>query len=257
MSTPLEPLLAPDEPPAFITLNPEGKSHFVLVCDHASCQVPRGLDNLGIKVNELRSHIGWDPGAAQVAQGLAEKLDAPLIMSGYSRLVVDCNRPLQSPESIPAVVAGITIPGNQQLTSAERLLRVETLFNPYHQTIASLLIKRQHRSTLLLSIHSFTPQLNGKRRPWQIGVAYFRDRWLAQSLYEHFQKPGDLIVGFNQPYAIEAEFDCTIPWQGESRGLPSAMIEIRQDGITNEALAESWIARIATACDEIQKRSKN
>lgn len=257
MTNPMLPLLAPDEPPAFVVLNPDGKSRVVLVCDHASCRVPRSLGSLGLSLNDLHSHIGWDPGAACVAQALARKLDAPLLLSGYSRLVIDCNRPLHSPESIPEQVAGISVPGNQQLTFAERKLRVEALFNPYHRAIAFLLDQRQHRPTLLLSIHSFTPQLNGVQRPWQIGTACYRERWLAQSLYEKLQQSGDLMVGFNQPYAIETEYDYTIPVQGEARGLPSAMIEIRQDGITSEAHAATWAIRIATACSGIQRLSEN
>ena len=115
-------------------------------------------------------HIAWDPGAADVARVLSELLDAPLVLSAYSRLVIDCNRPLESPESVAERSAGIEVPGNQGLTSSQRRQRVDEVFKPYHRAISALLDARSGRSSLLLSIHSFTTILGGVRRPWVIGV---------------------------------------------------------------------------------------
>ncbi len=117
-------LLASSEPPVFELVNPGGGSSAVLVCDHASNRVPASLGRLGLEPHQLADHIGWDPGAAEVARRLSVQLDAPLLLSGYSRLVIDCNRPPHSEESIPEQSAGVPVPGNRGLTpGAEKVPR--------------------------------------------------------------------------------------------------------------------------------------
>jgi predicted N-formylglutamate amidohydrolase len=245
-------LLAPDEPAPVEVVNPDGAGTAVLVCDHACNRIPHRLGSLGLEAHQLADHIAWDPGAAEVARRLSAALDAPLVQSGYSRLVVDCNRPLGHPDSMAAESAGVPIPGNRGLTAGERALRVEALFRPYHQAIARLLDRRSERPTLLLSIHSFTPVLDGQARPWPIGVSHGRDPRLAELLLEALMGTGDLEVGDNQPYPIEEAIDYTIPCHGEGRGLPSVMIEIRQDGIRSAADSAHWAERLAQAYRRVE-----
>jgi predicted N-formylglutamate amidohydrolase len=240
-----EPLLRADEPPAVEIVNANGNGRAVLLCDHASRRVPARLGTLGLDPAQLSDHIAWDPGAAEVAHRLSGHLDAPLVLSGYSRLVIDCNRPLSSPESIPGSSAGVPIPGNRGLSPEDRRIRVKGLFKPYHDAISRLLEGRSGHPTVLLSIHSFTPVLHGHRRPWQIGVSHWRDPHLAKLLIGALGRAGDLAIGDNEPYPIEEDIDYTIPRHGEGRGLPSAMIEIRQDGIQTEAGVAAWAARLA------------
>jgi predicted N-formylglutamate amidohydrolase len=242
-----EALLRADEPPAVEVVNGQGDGCAVLLCDHASHRIPTRLGDLGLDPAQLSDHIAWDPGAAEVAHRLSAQLDAPLVMSGYSRLVIDCNRPLSSPESIAECSAGVPIRGNLGLSPEERRGRIEALFEPYHGAIAQLLDRRSGRATVLLSIHSFTPVLNGQRRPWQIGVSYWRDPRLAKLLIGALGRTGDLAIGDNEPYPIEEDTDYTIPRHGERRGLPSAMIEIRQDGVRTEVSVAAWAARLAEA----------
>jgi len=248
-----ELLLADDEPPAFEIVNASGASKLVLVCDHASKCVPRCLDSLGLTSEQLDDHIGWDPGAANVARLLSKNLDAPLILSGYSRLVIDCNRPLQSSQSIPAQSAGILIPRNQNMTDEDRVWRVNHFFLPYHHAIDALLAARKNIETVFLSIHSFTPILNGAVRPWDIGVSYWRDNRLAKLLIDALKKVDGFEVGDNEPYAIDADYDYAVPVHGEGRGLPSAMIEIRQDGLRSALGVETWATHIAHAYKEIER----
>lgn len=239
-------LLVKSEPPPFTVINPGGTSAVVLVCDHASNLIPRSLDNLGLNAKVLNTHIAWDPGAAVVAKSASSTLDAALVLSGYSRLVIDCNRPLKSPESIPEQSAGVWIPGNQNLTLAERKQRIAELFIPYQQAIARLL-ERRSGPTVLISIHSFVPELYGKKRPWQVGVSGYCDHRLARALYSALRQTDGLSVGFDQPYAIEAEFDYTLPIQGSKRGLHCAMVEIRQDEIASINNAQRWAERLTKA----------
>ena len=240
-------LLAPDEPRAFEIFNAQGSAEAVLVCDHASNRIPRRLASLGLTPDQLLQHIAWDPGAAEVARGLAARIDAPLILSGYSRLVIDPNRPLASPESIPERSAGIPVSGNCGLTPQARATRVAALFAPYHQAISELLDGRAGQPTLLISIHSFTPVLSDERRPWPVSVAYGRDRRLADLLRPALERPGDLLVGNNQPYGVDDEHDYTLPTHGEGRGIPHAMIELRQDGLATAVDIADWVGRLADA----------
>ena len=247
-------LLGPEDPPAIEVVRPEGSSEFVLVCDHASNVIPRRLGTLGLGPEDLASHIAWDPGAAWVARRLSELLDATLVLAGFSRLVIDCNRPTPSPQSIAEQSAGVVVPGNLDLSAADRAARVDELFEPYQRTIAAILDARAAildartaRPTSLLAIHSFTPNMPGQDRPWPISVAYGRDRTLAAALIAGLAKTGDFLIGDNQPYAIGREFDYTIPIHGEDRGLACAMIEIRQDGLTTATDAATWAGRLAVA----------
>jgi len=245
-------LLERDEPPAVEVINAEGSSSAVLVCDHASNRVPRRLANLGLKSAHLADHIAWDPGAAEVARRLSAHLDAPLVLSGYSRLVVDCNRLPSHADSIPKQSAGVPIPGNNGLGPEDREIRIEALFQPYHHAITRLLDGRSHRPNLFLSVHSFTPVLGGTRRPWPIGVSYGRRnprlaRLMRDALTRSTHEGVDNIVGDNEPYPIENNIDYTIPVHGEDRGLPHVMIEIRQDGIRTAEEAAAWAARLAEA----------
>ncbi|MBT8147483.1 MAG: N-formylglutamate amidohydrolase [Gammaproteobacteria bacterium] len=250
-------LLGPNEPGPFEVVNPNGQGSLVLICDHASNRVPASLHNLGLSEQELASHIGWDPGAALVARKLVTRFDAPLLLSNYSRLVIDCNRWPSDPESIPATSGGVAIPGNMNLTDQEADRRHQHLFEPYQAAVAALLTESAQQPRLLLSIHSFTPSLGGIDRPWPLGVCYrhnvdLAQRWIEvienrirESSIGSFPVGAEELIGDNQPYEIEADCDYTIPVQGESRSIPSIMLELRQDEIQDEEGVELWSDIIA------------
>jgi predicted N-formylglutamate amidohydrolase len=245
-------LLSDDEPAPVRVVNGEGAGSAVLFCDHASNRLPLRLGTLGLARGDLEDHIAWDPGAAEVALRLSVHLDAPLVLSGYSRLAIDCNRPLESPDSIAEESAGVRVPGNRALTPSDRATRIDELFQPYHEAISRLLDRRAARSSLLLSMHSFTPELDGQRRPWDIAVSYGRDRRLAALLLEALRANGELVVGDNEPYPVDDAIDYTLPVHGEGRGLPYVLIEIRQDGIATPAAAAAWALLLAAAYAQVE-----
>jgi predicted N-formylglutamate amidohydrolase len=249
---PRNALLAADEPAAVRVLNADGAGSAVLVCDHASNRIPRRLGTLGLGYPELADHIAWDPGAADVALCLSHHLDAPLVLSGYSRLVIDCNRPLESGESITEQSAGVRVPGNRALAPGDRATRIDGLFRPYHEAIAQLLDRRAGQPSLLLSIHSFTPELDGQRRPWDIAMSYGRDRRLAALLLDALKAKAKLVVGDNEPYPVDDAIDYTIPVHGEARELPHVLVEIRQDGIATPADAAAWAVRLAETYAQVE-----
>jgi len=247
-----EVLLDANEPGAYELIRPTGTSPIVLVCDHASNRVPARLHRLGLNDEQLQSHIAWDPGAAALARKLSARLDATLVLSNYSRLVIDLNRTPGHVQSIPAISAGIEVPGNSDITELEALRRRRSLFDPYQQAIASVLGRRDTDEIRLLSIHSFTPNLNGENRLWSIGVCYDQSVEWARKMLTGLSTRLDTEedpIGDNEPYEVTDESDYTLPVQGKKHGIASLMLELRQDKISDEVMVQRWCNIIAGCCE--------
>ncbi|MGB3392115.1 MAG: N-formylglutamate amidohydrolase [Stenotrophomonas sp.] len=250
------PLLGPDDPPPFRVHNPHGRSPFVLLADHAGQRVPAALGNLGLPQAELDRHIGWDIGIAGTTAELAWRLDAFAIEQTYSRLVIDCNRPLASPTLMPEVSDHTTVPGNAGLSLAQREQRIAAIHAPYHARIDAELERRRAAGQpgLLVMMHSFTPMMNGHVRPWHCGVLYHRDARFAHALRDALRAEDDLDVGDNQPYAVSDSSDYAVPVHGEGRGLVHVELEIRQDLIADAAGQQAWAARLERIFRALQPR---
>ncbi len=247
-------LLGPSDPSPFTVHRPQGRSPFVLIADHAGQQIPATLAGLGLSQAERDRHIGWDIGIAGVTVALARLLDAWAITQTYSRLVIDCNRPLASPTLMPAISDHTVVPGNQSLSPLQRQQRIDAIHAPYHARIDAELDARhaQGRPTLLLLMHSFTPVMNDAARPWHVGVLYHRDTRCAHALLQALRDEGDLVVGDNQPYAVSSTSDYAVPVHGEGRGLVHVELEIRQDLIADAAGQHAWAQRLARIFTALQ-----
>src|ERR1700756_3978968 len=230
-----------------------GRSPFLLTCDHYGRLIPKVLGDLGLPEGELARHIGWDIGIAGVSETLSEHLDAHLIVQRYSRLVIDCNRPPHVASSIPLISEATTVPGNEGLSREEAELRRTQIFDPYHARIDAVIDARAQQGwpTVLVSLHSFTPVYAGIARPWHIGTLYHRDTRLPPLLLQALRAEGDLVVGDNEPYAVNDITDYTIPVHGEARGLANTGIEIRQDLIADPGGQRQWAERLARIFREI------
>jgi predicted N-formylglutamate amidohydrolase len=242
-----ETLLGQDEPPAFGVAGHDGRSPFIVTCDHAGRRLPRRLGSLGLSAQELASHIAWDIGAGQVAQKLAALLDAFVVWQPYSRLAIDCNRPLAAPDSIVVHSDRTFVLGNQNLQKQDAEVRAQEIFVPYHEKIRTELDRRRDAwlPSVLVSIHSFTPVLLDAPRPWHVGVLFNRDKRLAEALLKLLREEKDLVVGCNEPYAASDVSDFSIVHHGEQRGIPVVEIEIRQNLITDESGQINWAERLA------------
>lgn len=223
-------LIGPDDPPPFTLVNADGRRPILLVCDHASRAVPRALGALGLDDAALSRHIGWDIGAAELTLRLAHRLDAPAVLGGYSRLVIDLNRQPGDPQSILAASDGIVVPGNAALSAAAQEARAEALHWPYHHAVdqAFARLRREGPEPLLFSVHTFTPSLGGEDRRWDLGVLWNRDPRIAVPLIEILREADGLQVGDNQPYSGK-EIAYTLNLHAGSAGLAHCAIEVRQD----------------------------
>lgn len=251
-------LLGGGDIPPVHEVNARGTSPFLLTADHYGRVLPRALGDLGVAEDELTRHIAWDIGIAGVAERLAKMLDAHLIAQRYSRLVIDCNRPPGAVSSIPVISEATAIPRNEGISEQERKARRREIFEPYHHRIDAVIGRRVHDKlpTVLVSLHSFTPVYAGVARPWHIGALYNRDRVLPHLLLKHLRSESDLIVGDNEPYAVNDLTDYTIPVHGEARGLVNTGIEIRQDLIADQSGQQQWAERLARIFAEIELELK-
>ncbi len=249
---PGRPLLAIDEPPPYGVVNPDGASPYLLLCEHASNRIPRALGDLGLPEAERRRHIAWDIGVSALSQHLSRTLDAPLFMTNYSRLVIDCNRPPDVPSAIPEVSETTRIPGNHGLTEAERRQRIDTLFTPFAAAVARRLDRLQQagKRPVVVGIHSFTPVYFGKERPWHAGVLYGEATDFGRALIRSLEADAALAIGDNEPYTIHPDEDYTVPVHADDRGLPGALIEVRHDLIDTLAGVHAWGERLTRCLEE-------
>jgi predicted N-formylglutamate amidohydrolase len=240
-------LLEPDEPDPVTIENESGDSVLFLTCEHAGRAFPRRLGRLGLPEAETLRHIAWDIGIGAVGRELSRLLNAAVILQSYSRLVIDCNRDPNVPSSIPEISETTEIPGNRSLDEAERAVRADAIFHPYHNAISAALDRRAAagRASVLVALHSFTPVFKGVPRPWHVAVLFNRDPRLAHALAELLRAESGLMVGENEPYRVSDLTDYTVPVHGERRGLPHVEIEIRQDLITDPAGQREWAGRLA------------
>ncbi len=246
-------LLAADEPAPVTVYNADGESPFLLVADHAGNLIPRALGRLGLAEAELQRHIVWDIGIAGLGRLLANALGATLIQQNYSRLVIDCNRPLDSATSISDISEHTPISGNVGMSGDARDARARDIFWPYHKRIDAELDRRRQsgRPAALIALHSFTPVFKGATRPWHAGVLYNRDPRFAHRLIALLNAERDLFVGENAPYMVSDASDYTIPMHAERRGLHHALIEIRQDLIVEENGQREWALRLARLLPQV------
>lgn len=234
--------------PPVLVFNAGGRSPFVLACDHASNRFPEGYGDLGLTPHQRLMHIAWDPGALAVALQLSEMLDAPLVASTVSRLVIDCNRRHDAPDLIPIVSERTEIPGNMGIGDNERAMRIGAFHEPFHAALEGVLERRKAAGieTILVTVHSFTPVYKDVPRPWPIGLIHARDESFTAALRDALAADdGTLNIGWNQPYSALNGVTFTLEQHGHDRGLEATMIEIRHDEILEPDGIALWADRLA------------
>ena len=241
------PLLGPGDPPPFETLNERGTSRALVVCDHASCRIPAALGSLGISEYERTEHIGWDLGAGNVARRLSALLDAPAILAGFSRLVIDCNRPAAAPDRIPPESDTVPVPGNTGLEQAAVDARIAEIFTP--------LPRRNQRRPRPHNRRRSAARVGGgtqlhpaacRRQPKTVGNRHL----LGQG--PPLGGPPDRAATGGRPHGrrqralrLRRAHRLHRTRARRVRGLPSLLIEIRNSEIRTAEAVETWAARLA------------
>nr|WP_109668665.1 N-formylglutamate amidohydrolase [Roseicyclus mahoneyensis] len=231
--------------PAFEIEGADRGGRWVVTCDHACNLVPPEVaeGDLGLPQADMARHIAYDVGAAGVARHLAQALDGPVILSGFSRLVIDPNRGEDDPTLLMKIYDGSIIPANRHADAAEVELRLDLFHRPYHAALAGLIADRDR--PVIVAIHSFTPQLVGRPpRPWHVGVLYAGDTRLALPLLARLNAEPDLCVGDNQPYSGHLPGDA-LDRHAVQPGRLHVLVEIRNDLIETPQAQADWGKRLA------------
>lgn len=218
---------------------------FVFTCEHASAAVPERYAGLGLGSEALADHVAWDIGAAALARRVAAAFAAPLVESAYSRLVIDCNRDLGDHDLIVAETHGVLVPGNHDLDAGERAHRIERFHRPYHDAIDAVLAERA-QPTILVSVHSFTPELRGQRRELEVGVLYDDHVPLAGRLADAVAATG-LVVRHNEPYSGLDGLIYSARVHGTRFGLRYVELEVNNGLLRDDAGLDAVAAKVTTA----------
>jgi predicted N-formylglutamate amidohydrolase len=247
-------------PAPYEEVNPGGGAPILLLCDHATNVVPEAVNGgcLGLPDEEMARHIAYDVGARGLTLELARLLDAPALMTCFSRLVIDPNRGEDDPTLVMRVYDGTVIPANRHVAEGEIRRRMQTYHRPYHLAIDAAIDRMQAagRRPALVAVHSFTPQLRGRApRPWHIGVLWHHDGRLARPLLVRLRAEPDICVGENQPYSGQLEGD-TLSRHGTGRGLPHVLLELRHDVIESAADQRAWAGRLAPLLADVVREAE-
>ena len=227
---------------------------WIITCDHVTiilrdfvCVV-----TLVVPAFEMARHIAFDIGAMVTALALGAALNAPVICSYFTRLVIAPNRGADEPTLIPQLYDGTIIAGNRYIDGNARAQRLEQLYHPYHDAIAE---SAHGRDITFLSVHSFTPQLKGRaKRPWEIGVLSAQDRRIADPLILALQSALTSPVGDNAPYAGFFPGDA-LSQHAHIPGRPNVILEIRQDLIATPDGQTQWAQRLAPHLEAARKHA--
>ncbi|MEF3048265.1 N-formylglutamate amidohydrolase [Pseudotabrizicola sp. L79] len=225
--------------------NRDSRGRILLVCEHASHHIPPEWDGLGLTAAEQLAHIAWDPGALDLARGLARRLDACLVHAPVSRLVYDLNRAPDQAGAMPAQSEVFTVPGNAAISAEERARRTQAVYVPFHDDLHIEVARRMALglAPVIVTIHSFTPVYFGAPRAVEFGIIHDADDRMARAILAH--APVGLKAELNAPYSAADGVTHTLRLQANPYRLANAMLEIRNDLIVTPAAAEAMADQLA------------
>lgn len=221
---------------SFEVINPKSLQPLIVTCEHAANTIPVSYYNLGLQETLLDTHIARDKGCRELTCSLASQLGCAAFLGQFSRLLIDLNRRPDEDELIVSESDKQIIPGNQNLSPAEKHKRLIEYYYPYHQAIDDKIFQlKQHGITpCLLSIHAFTPRLSGKDfRPWNAGILYLAEDSFNQKILKYLQSQSDLAIGINVPYDLRNYKTGSSVIHGVEKQLSNCLIEIRDDEFSN------------------------
>lgn len=231
--------------PAYDICNPMGTAPLLLVCDHATTIIPERYDGLGLDPAVLCRHVAWDIGAADVTRRLSSILDARAVLSRFSRLLIDPNRPPGHPTLVAEESDGIVVPGNRDLSRGEIDRRITEFHRPYHDAIEAQVADLGAGGPVpaVIAVHSFTPEMAGFQRPWHLGLLWNQDPRIRDGILDILRDDPTVVVGDNEPYTGRTH-NYTVDRHGSDHGRPHISLEVRQDLIGTPSGADQWAARL-------------
>ncbi|MGH1464504.1 MAG: N-formylglutamate amidohydrolase [Cognatishimia sp.] len=243
---------------AFTIYGADRPGRWLITADHATNLVPPEINNgdLGLSPKDMQRHIAYDIGAMGVSLKLGELLNAPVVCSNFSRLVIDPNRGRNDPTLVMRLYDGTIVPANADIDDAEETRRIETYYAPYHAALDEITATRT--DPVIVAMHSFSPKLNGRKpRPWEIGIlhAVQDTRNFGKHFIARLQQEPDLTVGDNEPYAGHLPGD-TIDRLALQKNRLNTLIELRQDLITTENDQHAWARRLAPMLQDALNQSE-
>ena len=139
----------------------------LISCEHGGNRIPpRYRAAFAKAARALASHAGYDPGALELAREFARRLDAPLVYSTTSRLLIELNSSLWHPRCFSRYA--------QRLPNILRSELVERYYLPYRDEVKQRVAQglRRAKRVVHVSCHTFTPRLAGVGRHADIGLLF-------------------------------------------------------------------------------------
>lgn len=243
----------PDRPPLRVVGDPDHAAGPFFTCEHASNRLV-GVEATAADRAVLDDHWGWDLGAARVTEALVRLSDGVGVLSDFSRLLVDPNRPPDSPSLVVTHCDGHPVSFNQGLGAAAIEARLEALWRPYHVAVEATARRRLARGpAYFVSVHSFTPTFAGAPRSMEVGVLFDDMEDDAARLADALTAEG-FATALNAPYSGRNGLIYAIERHGRALGAPHLELEIRQDLLSEPDAAVSAATRIARALASLAPR---
>lgn len=234
-------------------LNGNDAAGLLLVADHAMRHLPNEYGKLGLPDAQFERHIAYDIGVEGVMRYLSQLTKAPVVMARYSRLLIDPNRGEDDPTLVRQIYDGAVIRANYPLGLQEKERRLADFYRPFRRAVRDSALQCEAASggaCFIVSVHSFTPVMGVKPRPWQIGLLWDKDDRAYSRLHKMLVSDDTLMVGNNEPYDGALMGD-TMHEEGTKLGRAHILIEIRQDLIADDAGQRSWAMRLAPMLNQI------
>jgi predicted N-formylglutamate amidohydrolase len=232
-----------------------GPSPLLVTCEHASNRIPAPLRTSKMDREWLATHWGWDIGARTVCRELIRQTHSIGVFSRFSRLLADANRDPNHETLVRCAVEGHILSFNSRLTIEEVDRRIERYHVPYHAAVDRTMADRQKHpgEVMLLSVHSFTPQLGSEKRTMDVGVLFDHHEPVARRLQVEIAAEG-LRVELNQPYSGRNGLMYAAHLHGSSHGAAHLELELNQALLSTPADARKMGRILSRALGRMRLR---
>lgn len=219
------------------------RGRLVFTCEHASNALPEPWQWPEADRWLVDTHWASDIGAAAFTRRVASLMNAPAVLSTFSRLLIDPNRALDSPTLFRQNADGHQVQLNEGLLGAEKQRRIERFYQPYHAAVSDVI--RRSRGDTVFSIHTFTDNYEGDRRILEIGVLFDDDEEPAFRLIRHLEAHGFHVLA-NEPWSGKGGLAYSPIRHAKEFNRTALEIEARQDLIVQEEFAQRLAEALAT-----------